>query len=99
MNRFDALFEKLDDRGVEADRDRTRNLDDEPGASGRSPPTLARLVAVPRAVHPQVGPDLEAVVETDQQVLAERLDRGDLVTDDSRDLGHRAGAGGPGGGD
>ena len=36
-------------------------------------------------------PDLEAVVEADQEVLAERLDRGDLATDDAVDL--RDGAG------
>ena len=97
MERLGALFEELDDRGVEADRDRARDLDDEPCPRRRPPPALARPVAVPRAVHPEVRPDLEAVVEPDQQVLAERLDRGDLVADDARDLRDRAGAGGPGG--
>ena len=89
VERLGALLEELHDRGVEADRDRARDLDDEPGAPGRPAPALARPVAVPRAVHPQVGPDLEAVVEADQQVLAEGLDRGDLVADDARDLGDR----------
>ena len=83
MERLGALFEELDDRGVEADRDRARDLEDEPRPRRRPAPALARPVAMPRAVHPQVRPDLEAVVEADQQVLAERLDRGDLVTDDA----------------
>ena len=47
---------------------------------------------MPRAVHPQVRPELEAVVEPDQQVLAERLDRGDLAADDAlRPAGRRPG--------
>ena len=50
---------------------------------------------MPRAVHPQVGPDLEAVVEPDQQVLAERLDRGDLPADDPAHLRDRTRAAGP----
>ena len=99
MEDLGALFEKLYHRGVETDRDRAWDLDDQPGASGWSPPPLTGPVAVPRAVHPEVGPDLETVVEADQQVLAKGLDRGDLATDDARDLGHRAGAGSAGGGD
>ena len=46
----------------------------------RPAPALARPVAVPRPVHPQVRPDLQPVVEPDQEVLAERLDRGDPPT-------------------
>ena len=42
--------------------------------AGGAAPALTRPVAVPRAVHPQVRPHLEAVVEPDQQVLALRLD-------------------------
>ena len=42
-----ALFEKLDDRRIEADRDRTGDLDDEPGATGRSTPAFSGPVAVP----------------------------------------------------
>ncbi len=37
---------------------------------------------------------IEAVVEADEQVLAERFDRGDLSADDPTDLGHGAGAAG-----
>ena len=65
--------------------------------AGRSAPALAGPIAVPRTVHPQVRPDLQAVVKADQQVLAERLDRGDLVTDDAGDLGDGAWACGPSG--
>ncbi len=72
MERLGALLEQLDDRGVEADRDRARDLEHEPGAGRRPAPALARPVAMPRAVHPEVGPELEAAVEPDQQVLAER---------------------------
>ena len=64
-------------RRVEADRDRARDLEHEPRPGRRPAPALAGPVAVPRAVHPQVGPQLEAVVEADQQVLAVRLDRVD----------------------
>ena len=99
MERLGALLEELDDRGVEADRDRARDLEDEARPAGRPAPSLTRSVAVPRAIHPQVGPDLEAVVEPDQQVLAERLDRGDLAADDPRHLRDGARPARPGRGD
>ena len=95
MERLGAQLEELDDGGIEADRDRARDLDDEPGAARRPPPPLAGPIAVPRAVHPQVRPELEAVVEPDQQVLAERLDRGDLVADDTGHLRDGPGPAGP----
>ena len=95
VERLGALLEELDDRGIEADRDGARDLQHEPGTTGRAPPALAGPIAVPRAVHPQVGPDLEAVVEPDEQVLAERLDRGDLAADDAADLRDGARAGRP----
>ena len=88
------LLEQLDDRRVEADRDRARDLEHEPRPRRRPPPALAGPVAVPRAVHPQVGPELEAVVEADEEVLAVRLDRVDRRADDPLDL--RAGPGAPG---
>ena len=77
MERLGARLEQLDHGGVEADRDRARDLEHEARPTGRPAPALARPVAVPRAVHPEMRPQLEAVVEPDQQVLAERLDRGD----------------------
>ena len=61
----------------------------------RSAPRLARPVAMPRPVHPQMRPDLEAIVEANQEVLAERLDGRDLVADDPADLRHRSGTTGP----
>ena len=42
---------------------------------------------MPRAVHPQVRPQLEAVVESDEQVLALGLDGLDRRADDPLDLG------------
>ena len=90
MERLGALLEQLDDRGIEADGDRARHLEDEPRTSRRPAPALPGPVAMPRPVHPQVRPDLEAVLESDQQVLAERIDRGDLVPDDPVDLRARA---------
>ncbi len=92
---FGALLEQLDDRGIEADRHGARHLEDEPGPRWRPAPSLARPVAVPRAVHPQVRPDDEAVVEPDQQVLAERLDGGDVAADHPPDLGDRSRPAGP----
>ncbi len=86
MERLGPLLEELDDRGVEADGHGARDLDDQAGPGRRPAPRFAGPVAMPRAVHPQVGPDLEPVVEADQEVLAERLDGGDLVPDDPVDL-------------
>ena len=89
MERLGALLEELHDGRIEADRDRARDLEDETRPTGRPPPALAWPIAVPRAVHPQVRPDLEAALEPDQEVLADRLDRCDLMTDDPRDLRDR----------
>ena len=88
VERLGALLQQLDDRGIEADRHRARDLEDEPSPRRRPPPALARPIAMPRPVHPQMRPDHKPVVEPDQEVLAERLDRGDLVPDDALDLGH-----------
>ena len=41
------LLEQVDSRGVEADDDRARHLDDEAGPRGRPAPALAGAVAVP----------------------------------------------------
>ena len=57
-----------------------------PAAATRSPGP----VAMPRPVHPQVGPQLEAAVEPDEQVLALGLDRVDPLADDAMDLRDRA---------
>ena len=83
-------LEQLDDRGVEADRDRAIDLEHEARPTGRSTPALTRPIAMPRAVHPQVGPQFQPAVEPDQQVLALRLDRVDPLADDPMDLGHGA---------
>ena len=90
MDDLGAALEQLDDRGVEADGDGARDLDDEGGARRRAAPGLAGAVAMPRAVQPEVGPQLEAAVELDEQVLAGGVDGIDLLADDPRDLRARA---------
>ena len=86
-------LEQLDHRRVEADGDGARDLEDEPRPRRRPAPALAGPVAMPRAVHPQVGPELEAAVEPDQQVLALRLDaRRSVCADDAVGPAARAGA-------
>ena len=92
MDDLGAALEELDDRRVEADGDGARDLEDERGARRRAAPRLARAVAVPRAVQPEVRPQLEAAVELDEQVLAGGVDGVDLLADDARDLRPRAGA-------
>ena len=96
MERLGALFEELDDRRIEADRDGARHLEHQSGTPGRTAPALVGAVAMPRAVHAQMGPDLEAVVEPDEQVLAERFDCGDLPPDDPIHPGHGTRPAGPG---
>ena len=86
MDGLGARLEQFDDGGIETDGDRPIDLEDEPGTAGWAAPSFAGAVAVPRAVHPQVGPQLEAAVEPDQQVLALRLDRVDPLPDDPLDL-------------
>jgi hypothetical protein len=81
-----TALEQLDDRGVEADGHGTRHLDDEGGPRWRAAPGLAGPVAMPRAVEPEVGPQLEATVELDEQVLACGVNGVDLLPDDERDL-------------
>ena len=92
VKRFGARLEQLDLGGVEADRDRAIDFQHEPCPTGRPPPALAGSIAVPRAVHPQVGTQLEAAVEPDQQVLALRLDRVNPLPDDTLDLRDRPGS-------
>jgi hypothetical protein len=77
VERLGPLLEQLDDRGVEADRDRARDLEHDPRPRRRPAPTLTGPVAMPRPVHPHVRPQLEAVVEADHEVLAVGLDRVD----------------------
>src|SRR5687768_5814885 len=86
MDALGTCLEQLDDRGVEADGDRAIDLEHEPRASRRSTPALARSIAMPRAVHPQVRSQLQAAVEPDQQVLALRLDGIDTLADHPMDL-------------
>src|SRR4051794_4855002 len=92
MQSLGACLEQLDHWRIEADRHGTIDFEHEPRASRRSAPALARPVAVPRAVHPQVGAQLEPAVEADQQVLALALDRVDALADHSLDLGDRPGS-------
>ena len=84
MDDLGAALEQLDHRGIEADGHGARHLEDERGARRRAAPRLAGAVAVPRAVQPEVGPELEAAVELDEQVLARGIDRVDLLADDPR---------------
>ena len=76
-------LEQLDDGRVEADGDRAGNLEDEraPGRAGGASAPRARSGAT--AVHPEVRPELQPVVEADQQVLAVRLDREHVRADDA----------------
>ena len=86
MDRLGARLEQLDHRGIETDGDRAGHLDHESCPSGRAAPGLTRAVAVPGAVHSKMGSQLEAVVEPDQEILADRLDARDGCTDDPTDL-------------
>ena len=81
-----ALLEELDDRRVEADGDGARNLDDEARPRCRPAPRLAGTVAMPRAVHPEMRPELQAIVEADEEILALRLDCRDRRADDPANL-------------
>src|SRR6185503_4625815 len=49
-------------------------------------PRLAGPVPMPRAVQPEMGPQLQAAVELDEQVLAGGIDGIDLLAHDPRDL-------------
>ena len=89
MDDLGPPLEELDDRGIEADGHGARDLEDEGGAARGAAPGLAWAVAVPRAVQPEVGPELEAAVELDEQVLAGGIDGIDLLADDAADLRSR----------
>jgi hypothetical protein len=90
VQRFGPLLEQLDDGRIEADGDRTIDLEDEPGPGRRPAPALPGPVAVPRAVHAQVRAQLEAAIEADEQVLALGIHALDALADKALDLGHRA---------
>src|SRR6266540_1213961 len=96
MNRLGPRFEQFDDRRVEADGDRSVDLEHEAGSSGRPAPALARPVAMPRPVHPQMRAQLETAIEADQEVLALGLDRVHPLADDAVDLRDGAGSSGAG---
>ena len=75
MDGLGPRLEDLDDGSVEADRHRSLDLQHQRGPGGREPPRFPRAVAMPGAVHAQVGPHGQAAGRADQQVLAQRLDR------------------------
>ena len=81
-----ARLEELHDRRIEADGDRAVDLQHQPGPTWRPAPPLPRPIAMPRAVHPQVGAELQTTVEADQQVLALGLHGIDAPADDPVDL-------------
>ena len=89
MEVFGPMLEEFEDRRIEADCDRARHLQHQARPRRRPSPPLAGSIAVPRPVHAQVRPDLQAAVEPDEQVLAERLHRVDATPDQALDLGHR----------
>src|SRR4029077_6317770 len=82
VERYRPCLEEIDGPGIEADRNRARDLEDEDGPGGRPAPGPARPVAMPRPVHAEVGPKLEAVAELDPEVLAGRDDVADRLADD-----------------
>ena len=67
-------------RSGEAHRDPVVDLDDTATEVSRLPPPLAAAVEVPGPGHPHVGLERETTRESDQQVLADRLDRVDPLT-------------------
>ena len=69
---------ELHHRGGEAHRHPVRDLDERAHEVGRLLPPLPGLVQVPRAGHAEVGAEDGAVGEADEEVLAHRLDVGDL---------------------
>jgi hypothetical protein len=93
---FYSLLEQLDDGRIEADRDGAGHFDDEPRTRRGTAPAFTWPVPVPGPVHAEMRPDLEAVVKTDQQILAEGLDGADLLPDDALDLWNATRASRPG---
>ena len=85
-DRRGLVSHQFDDRGAEAHRDRPVGLEDRLHLPRRPAPLLARLVDVPGTLHPHVAVDREAIVEPDQQVLADRLDLGDLLARQSLEI-------------
>src|SRR5258705_12049109 len=90
MEVLGGLLEQLDHGRIETDGDGASDLDDQARTCRRTPPALPRPVAMPRAVHAQVGTELEATVEPKEQVLALRLDLVDAAADDPLHPRHRA---------
>jgi hypothetical protein len=86
MHDLRSPLEQLDDRRIEANGNGARDLEDERCAGRRTAPRLAGPVAVPRAVQPEVRPQLQAAVELDEQVLPGGVHGVDLLADDARDL-------------
>ena len=67
-----------------------------PPSSWWPTPAFTRPIAVPRPVHAEVRPELQAAVEPDQEVLALCLDGIDALADDAVDLRDRTGSLGAG---
>lgn len=82
MGRLCPDFVQLDGGSVEADGHCPWDLQDEPGAGGTPQPALTGRVAMPRAAHAEMRPKLEALVEANEEVLAEGLDRLDPGADE-----------------
>ena len=71
------VADELHHRSAEADGDHVIGLEQGFDLPRRPAPSVAAFVEMPRALHPHVGVDREAVVKSDQQMLAYWLDLGD----------------------
>ncbi len=87
MERHGAAVEELDDRRIEADGHVRPGLEDGDRGVTASSPRLPGSVAVPGALHPQVGVQRQPAVEIDEQVLALASHRADPAAHDPRQLG------------
>jgi hypothetical protein len=82
MDRHGAGVQKLDRRGVEAGTDAQRRLEDGNGPRSRPAPLLARAVAMPRAMQPEVGVERQPAGKIDEQVFAAGSDRNHVAPHD-----------------
>src|SRR5207245_8236544 len=70
------VADELHHRSAEADGDHVIGLEQGFDLPRRPAPSLAAFVEMPRALHPHVGVDSEAVVYSDQHYISYRLDLG-----------------------